>query len=136
MGDIGGTRASSSAAAASGAGAAASSCAAYPKKRQRIEDSSDDEEEREDGANPQEDKRASPDLDDGPTECGYVGSYADLIGKHLLVCELHPVECPQGCGERVLRKNLARHAGVCTSNFQACGICGELVKPDDMPAHR
>ena len=113
MADIGGARASSSV-------AAASSSAAYPKKRQRSEDV--------DGANPQEDT--------GPTECGYVGSYADLIGKHLLVCELHPVECPQGCGERVLRKNLAQHARACTSNFQACGICGELVKPDDMPAHR
>ena len=102
-------------------GAARSSSAAYPKKRPRVD--SDDLEMEEDG-------------DEGPKECAWTGQYGDLIGKHLSDCGLHPVECPRGCGAVVRRRGLEKHAVVCKTNFEACGVCGELVKPEDMQAHR
>lgn len=110
----------------SSAAAAASSRAAYPKKRPRADS---------DGGGLDSDRDAAP------TKCPWgsdlKGEYGDLITKHLSVCPLHPVACPRkGCGAVVRRWALEKHALVCRANFEACSICGELVRPEDMAAHR
>lgn len=71
-----------------------------------------------------------------PVTCTWEGTYGDLLSKHIGQCPLHPVPCPRECGEFVLRKDLDRHAMTCTRSFEKCHICGEMVKPGQMPEHR
>lgn len=128
MGKHDGLDGSSSGGAGTGgsAAAAASSSAAYPKKRARVDSDEDD---------------LDDDRDAAPAKCLWgtdlKGEYGDLITKHLGMCPLHPVLCQRaGCGVVVRRWALEKHDRVCRVHLEACSICGELVRPEDMAEHR
>lgn len=78
-------------------------------------------------------KKSVLSVDDG---CAWEGSYGDLLNKHLGECPFHPVPCPRECGEMVLRKDMGQHEQTCAKLLEKCSICGKLVKPDSMSAHR
>ena len=46
------------------------------------------------------------------------------------------MECPRGCGAKVVRKDLAAHAAACAKNFKKCKICGDPVRPENAEQHR
>ena len=46
------------------------------------------------------------------------------------------VECPRGCGAKVVRKDLAEHAANCAKNFKNCEICRDPVRPESAEQHR
>ena len=62
--------------------------------------------------------------------CHWEGDYGELLSKHLGECRLHAVECPRGCGAKVVRKDLVAHAA-CAKNFNNCEICGDPVQPEN-----
>lgn len=73
---------------------------------------------------------------DTEVSCGWCGSYSDLLATHAKQCDLFEVICPNGCGERLIRKDLSDHQKECTSNFQLCAICNTLVKVGGMRQHK
>ena len=46
------------------------------------------------------------------------------------------MECPRGCGAKVVRKDLAEHAANCAKNFKNCEICRDPVRPESAEQHR
>ncbi|CAD7949608.1 unnamed protein product [Amoebophrya sp. A120] len=67
--------------------------------------------------------------------CSWVGSYGDLLAKHLGECRFHPVPCPRACGEVMKRRDLVAHEKRCPKLFTQCTVCGEWVKPGGMQEH-
>lgn len=68
--------------------------------------------------------------------CDWVGSYGDLLAKHMLECSYFPVQCPHGCGETLQRCNLEDHEATCPKKFEQCPICAQLIRPGCMAGHR
>ncbi|CAD7949610.1 unnamed protein product [Amoebophrya sp. A120] len=66
----------------------------------------------------------------------WIGSYGDLLAKHLGVCEFQLVPCAHGCGATLERRKLAGHASECPKLRVTCSICGETMKPEEMEEHR
>ena len=73
--------------------------------------------------------------------CGTVDHYEAINGKHMTVCEEHPVNCPRGCTqpEQIKRKDLAKHAEICPLEIVLCPFneagCGTRVLRKDLCAH-
>lgn len=67
--------------------------------------------------------------------CTWKGSYGDLLSKHLCDCPLHPIPCPQGCGQVLPRGEMASHRLSCERSFEDCWICGDRVPIGGMSAH-
>lgn len=67
--------------------------------------------------------------------CGWRGTYKDFVSKHQDTCQYQPVMCPDGCGETVLRCDLARHTAQCPLGTIGCDICGERVRPGEIGQH-
>ena len=36
-------------------------------------------------------------------KCPWVGEYGDYLSKHVHRCDYAVIDCPQGCGEKILR---------------------------------
>merc|ERR1712194_5605 len=66
--------------------------------------------------------------------CDWTGNYADLLSTHMRRCRFWSVSCPAGCGEQMMRKDVAAHETICPRIVVACPICQELVK--DLDAHQ
>lgn len=71
------------------------------------------------------------------TQCDWTGNYGDLLAKHLPNdCAVHPVPCPDGCGEKLKRSELKAHSAECVKRLEECEICGAKMKPKEMAAHK
>lgn len=68
--------------------------------------------------------------------CDWVGSYGDLMAKHMLVCSYFCIQCPHGCGETLQRCNMMSHEATCPKKFEQCSICMQLIRPGCMAEHR
>ncbi|CAD7949612.1 unnamed protein product [Amoebophrya sp. A120] len=67
--------------------------------------------------------------------CEWVGSYGDLLAKHLGQCGWCFVACPHGCGASLQRKQLEEHEKDCSALLKECDICGTKYKPDQEAEH-
>mmetsp|Transcript_79549 Transcript_79549/g.208911 ORF Transcript_79549/g.208911 Transcript_79549/m.208911 type:complete len:386 (-) Transcript_79549:20-1177(-) len=68
--------------------------------------------------------------------CDWEGDYGELLAKHIGECRFHLVDCPKGCGEKLMRKDLGAHADSCAKSFVKCEICGDPLRPGEMGQHR
>ena len=65
------------------------------------------------------------------TACGEQGSFIQITDFHPQTCLKAKIPCPRKCGSTILRRNLDKHAGVCSHQEVGCkykGI-GCTVKP-------
>lgn len=85
---------------------------------------------------PSKKRKREVDQDEQQHECDWVGSYGDLLAKHLSECPYHMIECPRKCGEKLRRKDLDLHAKSCSKMFDFCPICNDAVNPGKMEEHR
>ncbi|UYV70340.1 hypothetical protein LAZ67_7002571 [Cordylochernes scorpioides] len=55
---------------------------------------------------------------------------------HSSLCQFCMVDCPQSCGTKILRKDLASHMTVtCKRQFGCCQFCGALLTWDSLQQH-
>ncbi|UYV70560.1 hypothetical protein LAZ67_7003537 [Cordylochernes scorpioides] len=55
---------------------------------------------------------------------------------HSSLCQFCIVDCPQSCGTKILRKDLASHMTVaCKRQFGCCQFCGALLTRDSLQQH-
>ena len=73
---------------------------------------------------------------DEPQKCPWQGSYGDLLSKHVVECPNWKVSCPRECGQIMPRRALKQHETTCTKMSVTCKICGEVMRPGELVAHK
>lgn len=71
--------------------------------------------------------------------CNKVGMYDDIEDKHLLECPECPIQCPNGCEEKIMRKETDDHRKTCTQQLVSCCYqrngCNIMIKRKDKFRH-
>ncbi len=59
--------------------------------------------------------------------CGKEGQFGTITGQHLLTCNQYYIQCPNGCGDLILRLSFSEHLSLCSEfnilcvyNFAGC----------------
>ena len=75
-----------------------------------------------------------------PFKCQYcqtMSTYTDIVNKHLPKCPMHPVMCPNHCGDRgVVRQSLMAHFTICPLQVVQCSNgCGVQALRRNLKSH-